>query len=154
MRALWLLVLGGTLSLPAVAAGLYKTVDAQGNVTYTDRPQEPRQTALRLPPPNVSTPEARRQLDLAQQRWQQDERLEFEARMRQWAAAHGAAPVGYSRTLSPSTPRSTYSTPYYTTIPVAYTYYPTSNAGSPSQSRSPEGLRAAGVSHRAHRARH
>jgi hypothetical protein len=149
MRVLWLLGLA-SVHLPA-AAVLYKTVDAQGNVTYTDRPQAPGQAALQLPPPNVSTPEARRQLDLAQQRWQREEQLDFEARMQRWAAAHRTGPVGYSRTLSPSLPRSTYLTPAFYSIPASYTYI---NAGSAGQGNSSQGLRSTGVSHRAHRARH
>ena len=117
MRASWLFLLACAVHLPASAV-LYKTVDAEGNVTYTDRPQVPGQEALTLAPPNITTPEARRQLALAEQRWQREEQFEFEASMRRWAAAHRAAPVGYSRALSPSAPRSTYVLPafyFYTT---------------------------------------
>src|SRR5438477_11210565 len=152
MRALWLLPVC-SIPLPA-AAVLYKTVDAAGNVTYTDRPQAPGQATLQLPPPNVTTPEARRQLGLAEQRWQQEERLDFDARMRQWATAHRGAPVGYSRTLSPGAPRTTYVTPAFYTIPTLYTYPTPGNAGISSQSHTSQGLRSSGVHHRAHRARH
>src|SRR5262245_41292792 len=151
MRALWLFALAA-VDLSA-GAELFKTVDAAGNVTYTDRPQAPGQEALRLPPPNVSTPEARRQLGLAEQRWQQEGQVEYAARMNQWAAAQ-RTPVGYSRTLSPSRPYSTYATPAFYTIPTYPVTSPIANAGSPSQSRPSQGLRSSGVSHRAHSARH
>src|SRR5689334_18691289 len=146
MRAAGLILLG--LSINAFAGAFYKHVDADGNVTYSDRPQQPGQQALSLPSVNVATPEARRQLDLARQRWDQEAREEFDARMRQWAAAQRTPRVGYSHQLSPSYPRSTYAYPGY--------FYPNSyafNAGSPSQGRSTEGLRSPGVSHHGHRPR-
>ncbi|HXR59405.1 MAG TPA: DUF4124 domain-containing protein [Burkholderiales bacterium] len=146
VRMLQVVLLG--FALDTSAAAFYKHVDAEGNVTYSDRPQQPGQAALSLPPANVATPEARRQLDLARQRWAQEERVELDARMRQWAAAHRSGPVGYSRPLSPGYPRSTYAYPTSFT-PTFYSF----NAGSPSQSRSTEGLRPAGVSHHGHRPR-
>ena len=153
MRALWLFswtTLLLAVHLPA-GAELFKTVDAAGNVTYTDRPQVPGQEALRLPPPNVSTPEARRQLALAEQRLQQEAQSEYAVRMNQWAAAQ-RTPVGYSRTtISPSRAYSTYATPGFYTIPTYLVTNP--NAGSPSQSRPSQGLRPSSVSHRAHHAR-
>ncbi|HEX2650441.1 MAG TPA: DUF4124 domain-containing protein [Burkholderiales bacterium] len=143
MRMLGLVLLG--LAFDVSAGAFYKHVDADGNVTYSDRPAQPGQPALSLPSVNVATPEARRQLDLARQRWEREEREDFDARMRQWAAAQRSAPVGYSRPLSAGHARSTYAYPIY--------YVHTFNAGSPSQSRSPERLRSAGVSHHGHRPR-
>src|SRR5258706_2154416 len=139
MRLLWLLLLSCSFATPAEAA-LYRHVDASGNVTYSDRPQAPNQDALRLPPPNVATPEARRQLVIARQVSEREQQAEHEARMRQWAAANRAAPA-YSRALTPNTPR--YAAPVY------YSGY----AGMPAQGNTAQGLRPAGVSHRAHHPR-
>jgi hypothetical protein len=141
-----LLILLG-FALDAAAGSFYKQVDAEGNVTYSDRPQGPGQAVLSLPSANVATPEARRQLDLARQRWDREAREDIDLRMRQWAAAQRSGPVGYSRPLSPSPPRSTYAYPNF--HPTFYSF----NAGSPSQSRSAERLRPAGVSHHGHRPR-
>jgi hypothetical protein len=46
----------------AIAQTLYKHVGKDGKVYYTDRPQEGDQKKLKLPPPNVQSPEASQQL--------------------------------------------------------------------------------------------
>ena len=118
MRARWLLLLAWAAGTPAVAE-LYKHVDEAGRVTYSDKPRHPDAQVITLPPPNVTTPEARRQLELARQRMDAEERAEYEARLRRWAGAQRAAPAT-SRGLSPS-PRN---------YPASYPgYYPSSGYG-------------------------
>jgi hypothetical protein len=119
MRVRWLLLVGIAFC-PVVSGAMYKHVDESGAVTYSDRPQRPGQEALHLPPPNVATPEARRQLEIARQAYEREERAEYEARIRR-AAAVRAAPPAHPRSLSPTTPRfvSTYlpySYPAFTTF--------------------------------------
>lgn len=68
----------------ALAAGvahaankLYRHVDEKGNVTYTDRPPQAGQQAEKTKPPNVASPEARRQMEMEREaalRRQQAER--------------------------------------------------------------------------------
>src|SRR5712691_1164717 len=111
MRAPWSLLLACCFTASAAEAALYRHVDAAGNVTYSDRPQAPNQAALLLPPPNVATPEARRQLEIARQASEREQQAEHEARMRQWAAANRTASAAHSRTLTPNTPR--YAPPVY-----------------------------------------
>jgi hypothetical protein len=108
MRARWLLLVGITFC-PVVSGALYKHVDESGSVTYSDRPRWPGEQALHLPPPNVATPEARRQLELARQAFEREERAEQEAQLRR-AAAVRAAPSAHSRPARPMAPRyaSTY----------------------------------------------
>ena len=119
MRALWLLVLGCSMSAPACAA-LYRHVDESGAVTYTDRPQGPGHAPLQLPPPNVATPEARRQLELARQRMEREERAEQEIRLQRWAAAQRTPAYPRPRTLTPYSPRQTPG--YYTPASYASSY--------------------------------
>ena len=145
MRPIWLLAACVSFAAPATAA-LYKHVDEAGAVTYSDRPQRPLQEALNLPPPNVATPEARRQLELARAAWEQEERADYEARIRRSAAVQRAPAGVYSRPRGPATPR--HGLPYYA-LPVYYVGY----ARTPSQSNSPQGLRPAAVPHRAGNAR-
>jgi len=126
-----LLAFGCFASFPVLAA-LYKHVDDSGNVTYSDRPQQPQQEALRLPPHNVATPEARRQLEIARQASERDAQAEYAARLQRWAAAQRAAPAAYSRQLSPSTPfyaGSTY-------LPYSYPAFTTFTAATPARSQS------------------
>ena len=129
---------GCTFSASAFGA-LYKHVDDAGTVTYSDRPQWPRQQALQLPPPNVATPEARRQLEIARQAFEREERQEYEARIRRAAAVQRSAQAEYSRPLSPSAPR--YAGTTY--LPYAYPSFTTFTAVS----------RPSGVSQRAQHAR-
>jgi hypothetical protein len=152
MRSLLLFVLGCSVSVSAAAA-LYRHVDDAGKVTYSDRPQQPHQEPLRLPPPNVATPEARRQLDIARQASEREEQAEYEARNRRWAAAHRATPAAYSRPLSLSAPRYTGPAyyPYY--YPSFTTFSAGPLAGGSRQSHSSQGLRPSGILHRAHHAR-
>jgi hypothetical protein len=152
MRSLLLFVLGCSVSVSAAAA-LYRHVDDAGKVTYSDRPQQPHQEPLRLPPPNVATPEARRQLDIARQASEREEQAEYEARIRRWAAAHRATPAAYSRPLSSSTPRYAGTAYYPYSYPSFTTFSAATPAGSSGQSHSHHGLRSAGGSHRAHHAR-
>ena len=144
MRTLLLLVLGCSVGLPAAAA-VYRYVDEAGNVTYSDRPQRPYQEALRLPPPNVATPEARRQLEIARQASEREARAEYEAGIRRWSAVQRAVPASYSRPSQPRAPGA-YSLPLY--YPYAYpsfnTFSAASNAGNSRQNPAP---------HRAHHAR-
>ena len=141
MRPVWLIAVCFSFAAPATAA-LYKHVDETGTVTYSDRPRQPLQEALNLPPPNVATPEARRQLELARAAWEQEERADYEARIRRSAAVQRAPAGVYSRPLGPATPR--YGLPYYA-LPVYYVGY----ARISSQGNPPQGLRPAAVSHQA-----
>ena len=70
---------------PASAA-VYRGLDADGHVVYSDRPQAPGQAPLRLGPPNVMDPEARRQLELEKSASLRAEQEEREARLRRWLA--------------------------------------------------------------------
>lgn len=119
MRALWLLVCGCLIGTPSVA-GVYRHMDESGNVTYSDRPQAPGHSELLLPPPNVATPEARRQLELARQRMEREERAEQEIRLQRWAAAQRTPAYPRPRTLTPYSPRQTpgFYAPAYTTSSV------------------------------------
>lgn len=45
-----------TLALPAAAQEIYKTVDADGNVIYTDQPPTPESQPMELPPLTVAEP--------------------------------------------------------------------------------------------------
>jgi hypothetical protein len=140
MRARWLLLLCCTVSAP-VPAALFKHVDGAGNVTYSDRPQHSEAQALELPPPNVATPEARRQLELARQAWEREERAEQEARLRRWAAAQRTAPRSATTLSRPTTPYP------YRGYGTALPYY-VGYARSPAQDHPSQGLRPAPVPHR------
>jgi hypothetical protein len=135
-----LLVLGCSVGVPATAA-LYRHVDETGKVSYSDRPQQPFQEALRLPPPNVATPEARRQLEIARQASAREEQAEFETRLRRWSAMQRTSPAAYSRPMSPYAP--------HYALPV----YPVTFAQIPAQGFSSQGLRPTGSHHPAHNAR-
>ena len=80
-RLLAIFVLGASLAgSSANAQKLYKHVDKDGKVYYTDRPAEAGQKAANLPPVNVQSPEANRQL-----------RNELHNRQREEAAERAAA---------------------------------------------------------------
>jgi hypothetical protein len=86
-----LLLIAGFSAGVAAAAELYRHVDETGKVTYSDRPRQPYQQVRRLPAPNIATPEARLQLDLARQASEREAQAETEARALRWAAAQRAA---------------------------------------------------------------
>jgi hypothetical protein len=62
--------------MPAAAQKLYRHVDENGKVVYTDRPQHANQKAEKLKAPNVTSPEASRQLDYAVRERKREEQAE------------------------------------------------------------------------------
>ncbi len=51
-----------SLPIPAIAQQLYKHVDANGKVTFSDRPQQAGDKQEEVHTPNVATPEERQQM--------------------------------------------------------------------------------------------
>jgi len=126
-------------ALPAAAA-LFKHVDAEGRVTYSDRPNEPGQKPLELPPPNVTTPEARRQLMLARAAWERDAQADIQYRQA-LAASAWRAPAASPYMSSAYAPRY---------VPAVYHVV---YARTPAQGHPPQGLRSPGVSRQPGRSR-
>lgn len=79
-----LLVIAVMLSVPAFAQKLYKHVDEKGNVTYTDRAPKGDQKAEKPKAPNVASPEARQQLQYAEQERRREELLEKQAQQQRY----------------------------------------------------------------------
>src|SRR5579885_1053759 len=147
MRRALLAVMFLSAALPA-AAGLYKHVDADGKVTYSDRPSRPEQKPIELPPVNVASPEARRQMMIARAAFEREAQADIQYRQMLAAAAYRYEPAPSS--YAPSYPYryaggtyGAYGTygPYYS-VPVYYVGY----ARTPAQGHPPQGLRTPGVS--------
>ncbi len=74
------------LSPLAAAQKLYKHVDKDGKVYYTDRPVEAGQKTMNLSTPNVASPEASRQLREEEMNSRREEYQQRNAAMRrQWS---------------------------------------------------------------------
>jgi Domain of unknown function (DUF4124) len=73
LAGLGLLVLSSSTVL---AQKLYKHVDADGKIVYTDRPAEAGQKPIVQKSPNVASPEARRQDDYARRQSLREEQAE------------------------------------------------------------------------------
>ncbi|MCU7811134.1 MAG: DUF4124 domain-containing protein [Candidatus Thiodiazotropha sp. (ex Notomyrtea botanica)] len=66
MRAVTALIIAGIsfLSIPVAVAEIYRSLDAEGNVTYTDVPPEGEQAAEKVTLPPEPSPEAIRETEL------------------------------------------------------------------------------------------
>lgn len=67
------------VSQVSTAQTLYRHVDANGKVSYSDRPQSSAEKGIKPPPANVSSPEARRQLYQEQRNSEREEMLQRRA---------------------------------------------------------------------------
>jgi hypothetical protein len=85
MRALLLFVALG-MAAPALAQKLYKHVDENGNVLFSDRPPQAGHKAETLRSPNVAAPEATRQLQYAEYRRLWEEHLERQVQQQRYFA--------------------------------------------------------------------
>jgi hypothetical protein len=72
------------LASPAAAQKLYKHVDANGNVVFTDRPVNAGQKAEKPKTANVASPEAVRQLEYAERERRREERAERAAQQQRY----------------------------------------------------------------------
>jgi len=73
-------------SLDVAAQKLYKHVDADGKIVYTDRPQEAGQKAIVQKAPNVASPEATRQVEHARREKLREEQAERLAQQQRYQA--------------------------------------------------------------------
>jgi hypothetical protein len=73
-------------SSAALAQKLYKHVDADGKVVFSDRPAEAGQKAIPQKGPNVASPEATRQLEYARREKLREEQAERIAQQQRYHA--------------------------------------------------------------------
>ena len=77
---------------PAFAQGVYRHVDERGRVTFSDVPPDKSAQRLKQTAPNVGSPEAVKQLEIAKRERQQLEAEERLAAQRRASAAQPASP--------------------------------------------------------------
>ena len=93
MRPLFSAALALTVAFaPAFAQGVYRHVDERGRVTFSDVPSDKSAQRLKQAAPNVGSPEAVKQLEIAKRERQQLEAEERLAAQRRASAAQPASP--------------------------------------------------------------
>jgi hypothetical protein len=83
MRAM-LIITALVLSTPLLAQKLYRHVDENGKVVFSDRAPQPGQKAETQKAANVASPEARRQLQIAERARQREEQAERHAQQQRY----------------------------------------------------------------------
>lgn len=74
------------MTAPALAQKLYKHVDEEGRVLFSDRPLQPGHKAESLNGPNVASPDATRQLLYAEYRHRWEEHLDRQVQQQRYFA--------------------------------------------------------------------